>query len=360
MTSTNKSGIKDLIQLKIDKRMLEEKLLKTDNKMSQLNDILHSKKSSNKSLTGSAASSRNEKTVLNPIGKADEFFLTKSGIPVSDFRYPAKSERQELVRRKNFKMDDVEPQVFSDPIIVNRRTNIACRINGDEIVNNLIKKKEQAQKRKESKKKDKIYPSIKVPESMLPNRYIRGELPCTIEHGINGHYLSWACPLENLDYEYYLPIFFDGLQTKSHPAAFLARQGIEDMLIASRGHPERIVGCIPNIVRPLRNALSKFDTSILLVVLKILQQLVTCNKGIGEVLMPYCKQFLAPMCTFMDECKNIGDQIDYGQRKNDDVGEEIRKTLELMEETGGPKALASIKFSIPLCKYLYIISYFLF
>ena len=45
---------------------------------------------------------------------------------------------------------------------------------------------------------------------MLPNRYLRGELPCTIEHGGKGHYLSWACPLENLDYEYYLPIFFDG------------------------------------------------------------------------------------------------------------------------------------------------------
>jgi hypothetical protein len=349
MASTNK-GIKDLIQLKLDKRMLEEKLSNTDNKMTQLRGILHGKKSSNNSLSGgSTTSSWNEKILVNPLGKADEFFVTKSGLPVSDFRYPAKAERQEHIRRKDFKMDDVEPQVFSNPAIVNRRTNIACRINGAAIVNNLVMKNEQAKKKKESKIKTKIYPSIKVAESMLPNRYIRGELPCTIEHGINGHYLSWACPLENLDYEYYLPIFFDGLQTKSHPAAFLARQGIEDMLIASHGHPERIIGCIPNIVRPLRNALSKFDTSILLIVLKILQQLVTCNAGIGEVLMPYCKQFLAPMCTFMDECKNIGDQIDYGQRKNDDVGEEIRKTLELMEETGGPKALTSIKFSIPLC-----------
>jgi hypothetical protein len=37
-----------------------------------------------------------------------------------------------------------------------------------------------------------------IRESMFPGRYIRGELPCTIEHGGKGHFLSWACPLENL------------------------------------------------------------------------------------------------------------------------------------------------------------------
>jgi len=50
----------------------------------------------------------------------------------------------------------------------------------------------------------------------------------------------------------------------------------------------------------------------------------------------------------LDRNKNIGDAIDYGQRNCNDVGEEIRKVLELMEIHGGPTALKLIKFSIPL------------
>ena len=45
---------------------------------------------------------------------------------------------------------------------------------------------------------------------------------------------------------------------------------------------------------------------------------------------------------------NTGDGIDYGQRHNNDIGENVLKTLELMEEHGGAEAYKSIKFSIPL------------
>lgn len=144
------------------------------------------------------------------------------------------------------------------------------------------------------------------------------------EHGgANGKYLSWACPLENLDYEYYLPLFFDGLQCNDKVVGFIARQGIEDMLYAAKGHPERIIPVIPGLVRPLRNALSTFDPEILLAVLKVLQQLILCNEGIGAALLKFGRQFLAPMSFFMDENRNIGDSIDYGQRKGNDIGEEV-------------------------------------
>jgi hypothetical protein len=189
---------------------------------------------------------------------------------------------------------------------------------------------------------------VKVPESMLPNRYQRGELPCTIEHGLSGHYLSWAAPLDNLDYEYYLPIFFDGLQCKENPARFIARQGIDDLLYAAKGYPDRIIPCIKNLVRPIRNALSKFDVDILLGVLKAIQLLVMCTDGVGPALLPYSKQFLAPIASFMDMNKNLGDGIDYGQRKDDDVGENVRKVLEMLEERGGPGAFEAIKFCVPM------------
>jgi hypothetical protein len=133
-----------------------------------------------------------------------------------------------------------------------------------------------------------------------------------------------------LDYEYYLPIFFDGLQCSDSVVGFIARQAVEDLLYASKGYPDRIISVIPLLVRPLRNAMSKFDTEILLAVLKVIQQLITCNEGVGEKLLTYAKQFLAPMSYFMDESKNTGDKIDYGQRKGDDVGEEVGYFLEVI------------------------------
>ncbi|CAE7551497.1 Pacrg, partial [Symbiodinium microadriaticum] len=98
---------------------------------------------------------------------------------------------------------------------------------------------------------------------------------------------------------------------------------------------------------PLRNALSKFSVPVLLNVLKALKQLVQCADGVGIAMTPYYKQFLQPMNAFLDQAKNTGDQIDYGQRNNDDIGEEVRTTLETMERFGAPDAFKCIKFAIP-------------
>jgi hypothetical protein len=276
------------------------------------------------------------------------------GYKVEDYRQPVARRK---VRKWPTKTDinDLEAEVITDQNMIRIREqnikNTLCKKKISDILKDKQNREEIAAQR-EFKKLPPLQrrkmPKISVPPSMLPDRYIRGELPCTIEHGINGHYLSWAAPLDNLDYEYYLPIFFDGLQCKENPSCFLAKQGIEDLLFAARGYPNRIKSCVYSLVRPLRNALSKFDADIMLNVLKALQQLVTCNEGVGATLMPYSKQFLAPIATFMDLSKNTGDGIDYGQRFNNDIGENVRKTLELLEEFGGPDAYKAIKFSIPL------------
>lgn len=44
---------------------------------------------------------------------------------------------------------------------------------------------------------------------------------------------------------------------------------------------------------------------------------------------------------------NIGDKIDYGQKKKDNVGELIQETLELFEKHGGEDAYINIKYMIP-------------
>ena len=45
--------------------------------------------------------------------------------------------------------------------------------------------------------------------------------------------------------------------------------------------------------------------------------------------------------------KNLGDGIDYSQKNNDNVGDLIQETLELMERHGGEDAYINIKYMVP-------------
>jgi hypothetical protein len=299
------AGARDIVQLKLQRRLIEEQLKNTDEKINRLDGIMLKKSTSRPYLMTEDPAHRR---------------TTNLGLTVAEFKLPSRTVRA-VPKDNSYDPYATDASPMTNPDIIRIRQQHGIRTIGQQEVTKRIKQKEieVAKKIVEERKK----PRIKIPESMLPNRYIRGELPCTIEHGTSGKYLSWACPLENLDYEYYLPLFFDGLQCDDKIISFIARQGIEDMLYASRGHPERIKSVIHLLVRPLRNALSKFDTGILLGVLKALEQLITCNEGIGEVLLPYGKQFLAPIAFFMDMSKNIGDSIDYGQRWGNDIGEEV-------------------------------------
>ena len=144
------------------------------------------------------------------------------------------------------------------------------------------------------------------------------------------------------------------------------------------------------------------DTEIVCNTLVVLQQLVTCGDMIGEALVPYYRQLLPVLNIFKSRSKNIGDSIDYSQRKNNggwggswrlmrqivvgmlygvidvydrlipggrsnllmsisifstqspspsnraaDVGELVQTTLQLLEAHGGEDAFINIKYMIP-------------
>lgn len=348
-----KAFVKFEDKLRNDKNTVIGRLSETDEKIRVLQKILYDKKMRSDALKNHYAANssfgRNKALKDAEELKAHERVEVFGGFTVSDFLLPPRNKH--IARRlPPLAVEDMEPQVVTDKNMLRIRVDHAKKAVAAEKISALIIRKETAQKKAEEKAKKsvRIFPNISVPLSMLPNRYVRAELPCTIEHGISGHYLSWACPLSQLDYDYYLPIFFDGLQCTENPARFLARQGVEDLLVGGKDTPERICSAVPKLIRPLRNALNKFNIDILLGVLNAIQKLVLSGKGVGLTLMKYSKQFLSPIALFMDDNKNIGDSIDYAQRKGNDVGEEVRKTLELMEENGGPDAFPIIKFSVPL------------
>ncbi len=94
-------------------------------------------------------------------------------------------------------------------------------------------------------------------------------------------------------------------------------------------------------------ALNTRDTEIIAITLKVLQALVGCSDTIGEALVPYYRQILPVLNLFKIRNHNLGDKIDYAQRKGQNLGDLIQQTLEMFEVHGGEDAFINIKYMIP-------------
>jgi len=173
--------------------------------------------------------------------------------------------------------------------------------------------------------------------------YDRGDLPIAIEHGPPNK-IFWKVDVMQLDYHHYLPIFFEGIREKQDPYRFLSVQGVFDML--QKGGA-KVLPVIPQLIIPIKTALNTRDPEIIAITLKILQVLVTCSDTIGEALVPYYRQILPVMNLFKQNNVNIGDRIQYSQRKSLILGDLIQQTLEMFETHGGEDAFINIKYMIP-------------
>eukprot|EP00163_Fabomonas_tropica_P030264 TRINITY_DN676_c0_g2_i1.p1 TRINITY_DN676_c0_g2~~TRINITY_DN676_c0_g2_i1.p1 ORF type:complete len:270 (-),score=73.48 TRINITY_DN676_c0_g2_i1:419-1228(-) len=182
------------------------------------------------------------------------------------------------------------------------------------------------------------------PPSEFRKFYERGDLPIAVEHKALGNKIQWKVDIEKLDYHHYLPIFFDGLREKTEPYKFLAKQGVFDMLEAGGS---KILPVIPQLIIPIKTALNTRDPEIICTMLRVLQQLVLSGDMIGEALVPYYRQILPVLNIFKQRNQNLGDAIDYGQQKKQNVGDLIQDTLELFEQHGGEDAFINIKYMIP-------------
>jgi len=183
-----------------------------------------------------------------------------------------------------------------------------------------------------------------IKESLFRKYYDRGDLPIAMEHGAGGNKIKWAVKPENLDYHAYLPMFFDGIREIADPYRFLSIQGCLDLIEAC---PGKLLPCIPQVILPIKEALESREPDIICPVLKLIQLMLTADVRIGQALVPYYRQLLPVFNLLKNKNHNLGDEIDYNQRRRLCVGELISETLELMELTGGPDAFINIKYMIP-------------
>jgi len=175
--------------------------------------------------------------------------------------------------------------------------------------------------------------------------YDRGDLPIQVSFTGVSRRIAWKVDIDKLNYHHYLPIFFDGLREKEEPYKFLALQGTKDLLNAGSG---RILPVVPQLIIPIKEALNTKDAEIICTILKVLQQLVSSEEGIGECLVKYYRQILPVFNIFKNSNRNLGDRIDYSQQKGTNLGDLIEQTLELFEIRGGEEAFLHIKYYIPV------------
>ena len=142
-----------------------------------------------------------------------------------------------------------------------------------------------------------------------------------------------------------MPIFMHGLRERADPYRFLAIMGTFDLLESS--DTIKLQETVPQMLIPLRLALATKDKDIVGLVCKVIQKIVIRHPGVGPLLVPYYRQLLPSFNLFKNCNLNLGDKIDYGQRRAANVGDLIQETLELMEKTGGEDAFINIKYMVP-------------
>jgi len=188
------------------------------------------------------------------------------------------------------------------------------------------------------------YSRRSIAASEFRRSYDRGDLPIQVTHSATANRIAWKVDIEKLDYHHYLPIFFDGIREKEDPYRFLAVEGTHNMLDRGGG---KILPVVPQLIIPIKTALNTRDLEVIATTLKALQKLVLAGEMIGEALVPYYRQILPVFNLYKSSSKNIGDAIDYGQRKRLNLGELIDETLEIFEIHGGEDAFINIKYMIP-------------
>jgi hypothetical protein len=174
--------------------------------------------------------------------------------------------------------------------------------------------------------------------------YDRGDIPVRLVHTTFKNAIAWSVDPAVLDYQHYLPLFFDGLREKEEPYRFFARKGTWELL---KHGGTRVLQCIPQVVIPLKKALDTRDLSVLPTALRTLQKLVKSSDLAGEALIPFYRQLLPVLNEFLLFNKNLGDMIEYGQRKKINIGDLILQTLETLELNGGPEAFINIQYIVP-------------
>lgn len=84
-----------------------------------------------------------------------------------------------------------------------------------------------------------------------------------------GRALKWITPIKDLELEFILPVFVDGLREKVEPQAFMAERGLQEILEATP--VKKLVKAIRSIIFPLKDNLRTLEDDICIKTLRTMQ-----------------------------------------------------------------------------------------
>jgi len=140
---------------------------------------------------------------------------------------------------------------------------------------------------------------------MFRRLFERGDLPICVQHASAGIRVGWTQAIEKLDLHHHLPIFMSGLRETEEPFQSLSLYGTLDLL-ASAG--DRALPVVPQMIQPLREALTTRDQAIVRRVMEVMQKLVTSGELVGEALVPFYRQLLPVLNVFKTMHRECGGQ----------------------------------------------------
>ena len=77
------------------------------------------------------------------------------------------------------------------------------------------------------------------------------------------------------------------------------------MSLATKHGGTKILPVIPQLIIPTKTALNTREPGVIVIVLKVLQQLVVSGEMIGEALVPYYRQILPVLNIFKNRNVNV-------------------------------------------------------
>jgi hypothetical protein len=95
-----------------------------------------------------------------------------------------------------------------------------------------------------------------------------------------GRALKWSTPIHDLDLEFILPVFVDGLREKTEPQQFMAERGFEEIIKVTK--IKRLLKAIRSIIYPIKDNLRTLDDEICIKTLKAMQIIVRKSDKIAE------------------------------------------------------------------------------
>ena len=132
------------------------------------------------------------------------------------------------------------------------------------------------------------------------------------------------------------------------PFRTLARQGLGELLAGAGG--ERVLPVIPQLIMPLRAALSSRDADVVQAGLHALGLLLGGSEGAGRALLPYRRQLLPPLARHAsgdDRPHAAPDCSPTPRRGGSSLAAHVLATLHQLERSAGADTFLHIKYHVP-------------